>query len=111
MSPPSAKNSGFEVAAAEGERRAKDDDAEALVYRGRASMRAAFARSSAEAFKQAAAYYKQALERDPDNTSAQVGLGAFHIAMSIQHLDIDSSGHLKTASETLQEVLRRPAVA
>jgi DNA-binding SARP family transcriptional activator/TolB-like protein len=97
----------FEAIAAEGERPAKDGDTDTLVHRGRAAMWAAYARSSAAAFEQAAAYYKQALERDPDNIPAQVGLAAFHTAMGVQHLDNDGDSHLNRAFAILQDVLRR----
>ena len=74
----------FEVIAIEGKRRARDDDAEALAYRGHAALRAAFKQSSAEAFKVAETLFKQALERDPHNVSAQVGLGGFHANIGAQ---------------------------
>src|SRR5262245_47339722 len=96
----------FELYPIESERQSNDSDADALVQ-GWAAMWAAFGRSGLEDFKRAEAYFRQALERDPQNVSAQVGLGAYHANVGAQGLGPEPAAHLAKAVQLLQEVVRR----
>src|SRR6185436_6235003 len=84
-----------------------DPDADALVHRGWAAMNVAFAKTDADQFAKAETLFKQALERDPQNLSAMVGLGAYHANVGAQVLDTNSKAHLETAQQILTEVLTR----
>jgi TolB-like protein/DNA-binding SARP family transcriptional activator/Tfp pilus assembly protein PilF len=97
----------FEILPIESERRAHDPDADALAYRGWAAMTAAFARTSAEAFKRAEELFLQALQRDPQHLSAKIGLGAYHANAGAQALDGESRAHLDKAREILLDVTSR----
>jgi tetratricopeptide (TPR) repeat protein len=97
----------FELYPIERERRSGDSDADALAQRGWAAMWAAYGRSGLEDFKRAETYFRQALERDPQNLGAQIGLGAYHANVGSQTLDQQPAAHLAKAVELLQEVVRR----
>jgi len=60
-----------------------DFDADALAYRGWATL----TEVSLPGYQQALALFHQALERDPQNLSAQIGIGAYHARMGVQVLD------------------------
>jgi TolB-like protein/DNA-binding SARP family transcriptional activator/Tfp pilus assembly protein PilF len=97
----------LEVLPLESDRRRNDPDADALVYRGWAAINVAFAKTDADQFAKAETLFKQALERDPQNLSAMVGLGAYHANVGAQVLDTNSKAHLETAQQILTEVLTR----
>jgi tetratricopeptide (TPR) repeat protein len=97
----------FELYPIESERRSGDSDADALAQRGWAAMWAAYGRSGLEDFKRAEAYFRQALERDPQNQGAQIGLGAYHANVGSQALDEQPAAHLAKAVQLLQDVVRR----
>jgi tetratricopeptide (TPR) repeat protein len=97
----------FEMYQVESERRSDDRTAETLAYRGWAAMWSAFPGSSVETFRQAEAYFTQALERDPRHFPAMVGLGAYHVNIGAQQLVADPKPHLARAGEILQEAIRR----
>jgi TolB-like protein/Tfp pilus assembly protein PilF len=97
----------FEILPVESARRRDDPSAVALVYRGYAAMNAAFAKTGRDSFRKAESLFRQALERDPENLQATIGLGAFHANMGAQALDADSKAHLDQAREILTGVLAR----
>ena len=93
----------FEVLPIESQRLSNDFDADALAYRGWAAL----SQVSLEGYKQALALFNQALERDPDNLSAQLGIGAYHARMGAQVFDTDPDGHRAKAEAILRQVLAR----
>jgi TolB-like protein/DNA-binding SARP family transcriptional activator/Tfp pilus assembly protein PilF len=97
----------FELLPIESERRSHDSDADALAQRGWAAMWAAYGRSGLDDFKRAEAYFRQALERDPQNPRAQMGLGAYHANIGSQLLDDQPAAHLAKAVELLRDLVRR----
>jgi TolB-like protein/Tfp pilus assembly protein PilF/DNA-binding SARP family transcriptional activator len=97
----------FEILPVESARRRDDPSAVALVYRGYAAMNAAFAKTGGESFKKAESLFKEALERDPENLQATIGLGAYHANVGAQALAADSKAHLDQAREILTGVLVR----
>src|SRR5262249_32053555 len=82
-------------------------DADALAYRGWATMNAAFSNSGIDNFRKAEALFRQALDRDPQHFYALFGLGAFHANLGAQRMVADWSAHLDKAAEILQELIRR----
>ena len=97
----------FEMYQVESEARSADHDADALAYRGWAAMWNAFSQSNVETFRQAEAYFTQALARDPQHFPALVGLGAYHVNVGAQQIVADTKPHLARAGEILQEAIRR----
>jgi TolB-like protein/DNA-binding SARP family transcriptional activator/Tfp pilus assembly protein PilF len=97
----------LEVLPLESARLRNDPDADALVHRGWAAMNMAFAKTDTHQFAKAETLFKQALERDPQNLSAMIGLGAYHANVGAQVLDTNSKAHLETAQQILTEVLTR----
>lgn len=93
----------FEVLPIESERLANDFDADALAYRGWAGL----SQVSLDGYKQALALFNKALDRDPNNLSAQIGVGAYHARMGAQVLDTDPGGHRSKAEVILRQVLLR----
>jgi tetratricopeptide (TPR) repeat protein len=67
----------------------------------------AFPNSRVDTFRQAEAFFTQALERDPQHFPALVGLGAYHVNVGGQQIVDDPKPHLARASEILQEAIRR----
>jgi TolB-like protein/DNA-binding SARP family transcriptional activator/Tfp pilus assembly protein PilF len=97
----------LEIMPIESERQRNDPDAEALAYRGWAAMNVAFAKTSSGTFEMAERLFTQSLERDPQNLSAMVGLGAYHANVGAQVLDSNSAAHLDKAKQILSDVLTR----
>ena len=97
----------FEMYQVESEARSADHDADALAYRGWAAMWNAFSQSNVETFRQAEAYFTQALARDPQHFPALVGLGAYHVNVGAQQIVADTKPYLVRAGEILQEAIRR----
>jgi len=79
----------FEVLPIESQRLSNDFDADALAYRGWAAL----SQVNLEGYKQALALFNKALERDPKNLSALLGLGSYHARMGAQVFDTDPGGH------------------
>ena len=84
-------------------RLSQDVRADALAYRGWAAL----SKMNLQSYAQGLSLLEQALQRDPDNLSAQVGLGAYHARMAAQLLDADSDGHREAAERILRKVLAR----
>jgi DNA-binding SARP family transcriptional activator/TolB-like protein/Tfp pilus assembly protein PilF len=93
----------FEVLPIESQRLSNDFDADALAYRGWAAL----SQVNLEGYQEALALFNKALERDPKNLSAQLGIGAYHARMGAQVLDTDPGGHRARAEEILRQVLVR----
>lgn len=93
----------FEMLPIESQRLSNDFDADALAYRGWAAL----SQVDLEGYKQALALFDKALERDPNNLSAQTGIGAYHARMAAQVLDTDPGAHRRAAEEILRRVLVR----
>jgi tetratricopeptide (TPR) repeat protein len=93
----------FEVLPIESQRLSNDSDADALAYRGWAAM----SQVNFEGYKQALALFNKALDRDPNNLSALLGLGSYHARMGAQMFDTDSDGHRAKAEAILRKVLVR----
>jgi DNA-binding SARP family transcriptional activator/TolB-like protein len=80
-----------------------DFDADALAYRGWATL----TEVSLPGYQQALALFHQALERDPQNLSAQIGIGAYHARMGVQVLDGEPGKHRAKAQQILRQALQR----
>ncbi len=80
-----------------------DFDADALAYRGWSTL----TEVSLPGYQQALALFRQALERDPQNLSAQIGIGAYHARMGVQVLDGEPMTHRARAQEILRQALQR----
>jgi DNA-binding SARP family transcriptional activator/TolB-like protein len=93
----------FEMLPIESQRLSNDFDADALAYRGWAAL----SQVNIEGYQEALALFNKALERDPQNLSAQLGIGAYHARMGAQVLDTDPGGHRSKAEEILRQVLVR----
>ena len=93
----------FEVLPIESQRLSNDFDADALAYRGWAAL----SQVNLEGYKDALVLFNKALERDPKNLSAQLGIGAYHARMGAQVLDTDPGGHRSEAERILRQVLVR----
>jgi TolB-like protein/DNA-binding SARP family transcriptional activator/Tfp pilus assembly protein PilF len=95
-----------EVTQLEGGRDSKDPNAHELVFKGNAALFDA-AKSGVEALRQAERYFVQALERDPDNPRAQIGLAGYHVNMVAQLFAPDAAQHQMTAATILQHVIEQ----
>ena len=93
----------FEIRPIESERLSHDFDADALAYRGWTTL----TRINLDGYTRALALFNEALERDPQNMSAQLGIGAYHARMGVQVLDADPTGHRRKAEEILRPLLVR----
>jgi DNA-binding SARP family transcriptional activator/TolB-like protein/Tfp pilus assembly protein PilF len=93
----------FEVLPIESQRLSNDFDADALAHRGWAAL----SQVSLDGYKQALILFNKALERDPKNLSAQLGIGAYHARMGAQVLDTDPGAHRSEAERILRQVLVR----
>jgi tetratricopeptide (TPR) repeat protein len=93
----------FEILPIESARRANDHDTDALIYRGWAALYDI----SKAGYKRAESYFTQAVERDPDNLAARIGLGAYHARIGALALDADSDAHRAKALELLRDALQR----
>jgi len=98
-----AREMQFEILPIESARLAKDFDADALAYRGWAALSAI----NRKGYDEALALFRQALERDPQNLPAQIGIGAYHARMGAQVFDTDSLGHRAKAQQILREAIAR----
>jgi TolB-like protein/DNA-binding SARP family transcriptional activator/Tfp pilus assembly protein PilF len=90
----------------ESARLSDDPDADALSYRGMAALQAAFSNISLEAYDRARVLFVQALERDPQNVMARLGLGSYHVNVAVQRLVADVDSHLNKAREMITAVIR-----
>jgi DNA-binding SARP family transcriptional activator/TolB-like protein/Tfp pilus assembly protein PilF len=93
----------IEVTPIESLRLSADFNADALAYRGWATL----TEVSLQRYQQALALFNQALERDPQNLSAQIGIGAYHARMGVQVLDDEPLTHRAEAEKILREALQR----
>lgn len=93
----------FEVLPIESSRLSKDFNADALAYEGWAAL----SQISPDGYNQALALFNQALDREPQNLSAQIGVGAYHARVGALALDTDPLGHRAKAEEILRQVLFR----
>jgi DNA-binding SARP family transcriptional activator/TolB-like protein len=93
----------FEVLPIESSRLSKDSDADAFAYRGWAAL----SPIGLDGYRKALELFGKALERDPQNLSAQIGIAAYHARMGAQVFDSNANGHRKKAEEMLREVLNR----
>lgn len=93
----------FDISAVESARRSDDADADTLAYRGWAAL----TQIDLHGYKQAESYFRQALERDPQNLSAELGLGAYHARIGVHILDDEPDAHREKARDILQDVIRR----
>jgi len=93
----------FEVLPIESSRLSENSDAGALAYRGWAAL----SQINRDGYEKALALFNEALQRDPDNLSAQIGIGAFHARMGAQVFDTDSDGHRAKAEAILRTALAR----
>jgi DNA-binding SARP family transcriptional activator/TolB-like protein len=81
----------FEVAHAEDQRSSRKPGVEELIFKGWAALYGA-ATPGAATFRKAEAYFMRALERDPDNVRARIGLAGYHV--SFQFHATDAAPHL-----------------
>jgi TolB-like protein/DNA-binding SARP family transcriptional activator/Tfp pilus assembly protein PilF len=96
----------LELVGIEAERHSKDQDVDALITRGWAALQTITPASYRHA--EAEAYFREALERDPQSAAAQTGLGAFHARIGLLLLDNgEPSEHLDRARDLLQDAVRR----
>jgi tetratricopeptide (TPR) repeat protein len=94
----------FEVFKAEGQRASSQPDVDELIFKGWAAHLSA-GKAGIRALNEAEGYFRQALERDPHNVRAQIGLAAYHV--SYQFDATDRAPHLAKAEELLREAMRR----
>ena len=93
----------FETLPIESARLSKDFDAGSVAYRGWAAL----SDVNRQGYEEALVLFEQALERDPQNLSAQIGIGAYHARMGAQVFDTNSLGHRAKAEQTLRDAVRR----
>jgi DNA-binding SARP family transcriptional activator/TolB-like protein len=93
----------FEVLPIESSRLSENSDAGALAYRGWAAL----SPINRDGYEKALALFNEALKRDPQNLSAQIGIGAYHARMGAQVFDADANGHRAKAEAILREALVR----
>jgi tetratricopeptide (TPR) repeat protein len=91
----------------EGERRSVDPSADASSFLGWAAMHAGFTTTNIDEYRKAEAQFKQALERDAQNMSALIGMGAFHTNVAAQRLVPDVNVHFDKAREILNQAVER----
>jgi DNA-binding SARP family transcriptional activator/TolB-like protein/Tfp pilus assembly protein PilF len=91
----------------EGERRSMDPSADASSFLGWAAMHAGFTTTNIDEYRKAEALFNQALERDPQNMSAFIGMGSFHANVGAQRLVPDVKVHFDKAREILNQAVER----
>jgi DNA-binding SARP family transcriptional activator/TolB-like protein/Tfp pilus assembly protein PilF len=91
----------------EGERRSADPSADAASFLGWAAMHAGFTTANIDEYRKAEAQFKQALERDPQNMSAFIGMGSFHTNVAVQRLVPDVKAHFDIARDILNQAVGR----
>ncbi|MBX9778590.1 MAG: tetratricopeptide repeat protein [Xanthobacteraceae bacterium] len=90
----------------ESARLANDPDADALAYRGMAALHVAFANIGLEAYNKAQALFVEALQRDPQNVAARIGMASYHVNLAGAGLVQDRRFHIDQAMEILAAVIR-----
>src|SRR5207247_7653776 len=90
-----AREMQFDILPIKSARLSRDFDADALAYRGWAALSAI----DRKGYEEALSLFRQALERDPENLSAQTGIGAYHARMGAQVFDSDTRGHRAKAQQ------------
>src|SRR5262249_40042495 len=96
----------IEVTQAESTRASNDPDVNELIYKGYAAM-AESSTTGLDALREAEKYLTLALELDPENARAQIGLAGYHAKMALRLLVPDPAPHLAMAETMLQEVIAR----
>ena len=76
----------------------------ALIFKGRSAIFDA-ASSGLPALTRAEAFFSRALEQEPQNTSALIGLAAYHVLMAVQLFAPDPAPHLAKAESILAPIL------
>jgi TolB-like protein/DNA-binding SARP family transcriptional activator/Tfp pilus assembly protein PilF len=96
----------------ESARLSNDADADALAYRGMAAFYAAVADIRLEAYEKAHVLFVEALQRDPQNVMARLGLGSYHVSIALQRLVPNPREHLSKAREIVTAVIRdKPTIS
>jgi TolB-like protein/DNA-binding SARP family transcriptional activator len=91
---------------AESARRSSDADADALSYRGMAALHAANSDIRLESYNRAQALFAAALQRDPQNVLARIGLASCHINVALKRLVPNPGEHLDKGHEIITALLR-----
>ena len=81
-------------------------DSHALIFKGWATMDT-MPTDGKRALERAEVFFNKALELDPDNPRAQVGIAAVHTHLAVQLLVDDPAPHLAKAEQILQRVIDR----
>lgn len=101
----------IEVTRIAGERGSRAVDVHSAVLQGWSKIYAAGV-AGRPALEDAEKLFSGALDRDPGNTRAQLGLASYHVTMAIQLFAPDPSTHLAKAETLLQALIeRRPHMA
>jgi TolB-like protein/DNA-binding SARP family transcriptional activator/cytochrome c-type biogenesis protein CcmH/NrfG len=96
----------------ESARLSDDSGADALAYRGMAALHVAFSKITLEAYDQARVLFAEALNRDPKNVLARLGMGSYHVNVAVQRLVPDVNNHLNKAREIITAVIEeRPQIS
>ena len=88
----------------ESRRNSADPEVPVLNYKGFTAIFSA-STSGPRALAQAEGYFKEALTRDPSNTVAKRGLGAYHTLIGVQMLTADGEVHLRKAEALLRQAI------
>lgn len=86
------------------ESHASSGEVHALIFKGRSAIFDAAA-SGLPALTRAEAFFSRALEQEPQNTSALIGLAAYHVLMAVQLFAPDPAPHLEKAESILAPIL------
>lgn len=101
----------IEVTRIAGERGSRAADVHSEVLQGWSKIHAAGV-AGRPALEDAQKLFSGALDRDPGNTRAQLGLAGYHVAMALQLFAPDPSAHLAKAETLLRALIeRRPHMA
>ena len=94
-----------------GERGSRAVDVHAAVLQGWSKLHASGV-AGKPALEDAEKLFSEALDRDPGNVRAQLGLAGYHVAMAVQLFAPDPSAHLAKAEALLHALIeRRPHLA
>ena len=89
----------------ESARLSNDPDADAMAYRGMAALHAAFSELTLAAYDRAHVLFVEALQRDPRNVMARLGLGSYHVNVAVQRLVPNPADHINKARELITGVI------
>ena len=96
----------IEVTRSESSTDLRYDDSHALIFKGWAAIDNVH-QDGKRALEQAEVFFSKALELDPDNLRAQVGIATVHTLLAVQLLADDPAPHLAKAEQILQRVIER----